>query len=291
MRSSSPANRPGGRLLRQGSSGSSAHSGRGVEPLPTPPPTPPPGGIRPPKPPSAGSSGGRPAPHVGAELRASLSRGESRGESPRRSPSQGSTRGLGHDLRTASSPAFGDSQPSRSTGALQSSLVGAEVSSSAQEVSRGGYPRNLAGAPVAAGEATSGAAALGSRARAVPSSRATSSQDSTAASAASASAASSSVSTRPPSPSPATGAAAPAAVATASTAPAGTSHRGGRSLRSVAGAAAPEGGTGQMDAPVRWKWQPLDEERRQRANGEGASHLRGRRSNLARIREIQGLGC
>ncbi|CAE7782656.1 unnamed protein product, partial [Symbiodinium pilosum] len=45
----------------------------------------------------------------------------------------------------------------------------------------------------------------------------------------------------------------------------------------------------QVAPPVRWKWQPRDVERQLRDRGEGASHLRGRRANLARIREIQGL--
>eukprot|EP00439_Symbiodinium_sp_Y106_P085405 s529_g28.t1 len=45
----------------------------------------------------------------------------------------------------------------------------------------------------------------------------------------------------------------------------------------------------QVAPPVRWKWQPRDADRQLRDRGEGAAHLRGRRANLARIREIQGL--
>ncbi|CAJ1392345.1 unnamed protein product [Effrenium voratum] len=46
---------------------------------------------------------------------------------------------------------------------------------------------------------------------------------------------------------------------------------------------------GQVAPPIRWKWQPSDRERRLRDRGEGAGHLKGRRANLAKIREIQGL--
>mmetsp|Transcript_7124 Transcript_7124/g.19134 ORF Transcript_7124/g.19134 Transcript_7124/m.19134 type:complete len:224 (-) Transcript_7124:41-712(-) len=48
---------------------------------------------------------------------------------------------------------------------------------------------------------------------------------------------------------------------------------------------------GSMDAPVRWKWQPQSEDQSLRRSGLGAGHLRGRRANLAKIREIQGLGA
>eukprot|EP00913_Durusdinium_trenchii_P010136 g9504.t1 len=44
---------------------------------------------------------------------------------------------------------------------------------------------------------------------------------------------------------------------------------------------------GQVAPPVRWQWQPSDRERRLRERGEGAGHLKGRRANLAKIREEQ----
>eukprot|EP00747_Dinoflagellata_sp_TGD_P167943 gnl/TRDRNA2_/TRDRNA2_193292_c0_seq1.p1 gnl/TRDRNA2_/TRDRNA2_193292_c0~~gnl/TRDRNA2_/TRDRNA2_193292_c0_seq1.p1 ORF type:complete len:277 (-),score=44.29 gnl/TRDRNA2_/TRDRNA2_193292_c0_seq1:70-900(-) len=44
---------------------------------------------------------------------------------------------------------------------------------------------------------------------------------------------------------------------------------------------------GVLSAPVHWKWQPQERERELRQRGMGAGHLSGRRSNLARIREIQ----
>eukprot|EP00930_Biecheleria_cincta_P028248 TRINITY_DN19703_c1_g1_i1.p1 TRINITY_DN19703_c1_g1~~TRINITY_DN19703_c1_g1_i1.p1 ORF type:complete len:231 (-),score=31.32 TRINITY_DN19703_c1_g1_i1:84-776(-) len=47
---------------------------------------------------------------------------------------------------------------------------------------------------------------------------------------------------------------------------------------------------GQVAAPVRWKWHPQDADRDLREKGQGASHLKTRKANLARIREIQGLG-
>jgi len=51
------------------------------------------------------------------------------------------------------------------------------------------------------------------------------------------------------------------------------------------------GSGGTVDAPVRWKWQPslTSDDQRLRYSGVGSSHLKGRRSNLAKIREIQGL--
>eukprot|EP00927_Polykrikos_kofoidii_P028319 TRINITY_DN24757_c0_g1_i1.p1 TRINITY_DN24757_c0_g1~~TRINITY_DN24757_c0_g1_i1.p1 ORF type:complete len:321 (-),score=41.86 TRINITY_DN24757_c0_g1_i1:8-865(-) len=57
-----------------------------------------------------------------------------------------------------------------------------------------------------------------------------------------------------------------------------TSHRG--PAREAAG---------MIEAPVRWKWRPQDMEQQKCEKGVGAGHLRGRCSNLARIREIQGL--
>eukprot|EP00933_Yihiella_yeosuensis_P039765 TRINITY_DN3390_c0_g2_i1.p1 TRINITY_DN3390_c0_g2~~TRINITY_DN3390_c0_g2_i1.p1 ORF type:complete len:241 (-),score=28.98 TRINITY_DN3390_c0_g2_i1:122-844(-) len=48
-------------------------------------------------------------------------------------------------------------------------------------------------------------------------------------------------------------------------------------------------GYGQVSAPIRWNWKPTDSDKQLRDSGQGAGHLKGRRSNLARIREIQGL--
>eukprot|EP00931_Biecheleriopsis_adriatica_P033277 TRINITY_DN19319_c0_g1_i1.p1 TRINITY_DN19319_c0_g1~~TRINITY_DN19319_c0_g1_i1.p1 ORF type:complete len:189 (+),score=31.52 TRINITY_DN19319_c0_g1_i1:54-620(+) len=89
---------------------------------------------------------------------------------------------------------------------------------------------------------------------------------------------SSSASTRTPSP----GSAAAAGRGTSLGGLELTSHGGSRP-----GSAASVGG--QVAPPVRWKWQPRDGDRLLRERGEGASHLKGRRANLAKLREIQGL--
>lgn len=47
---------------------------------------------------------------------------------------------------------------------------------------------------------------------------------------------------------------------------------------------------GQLGAPVTWLFKPQDEEHRLRNDGAGSGHLKGRKANLARIREIQGRG-
>eukprot|EP00929_Paragymnodinium_shiwhaense_P037187 TRINITY_DN19856_c0_g1_i1.p2 TRINITY_DN19856_c0_g1~~TRINITY_DN19856_c0_g1_i1.p2 ORF type:complete len:256 (-),score=28.00 TRINITY_DN19856_c0_g1_i1:55-822(-) len=86
-------------------------------------------------------------------------------------------------------------------------------------------------------------------------------------------AASSSASTRDPSPRPGSGAS-------------GASGRGRGTDRGVE-----QRGTydGQLGAPVTWKSRPQDADTQLRMHGRGAGHLKGRSSNLAKIREIQGL--
>mmetsp|Transcript_64531 Transcript_64531/g.183192 ORF Transcript_64531/g.183192 Transcript_64531/m.183192 type:complete len:206 (+) Transcript_64531:123-740(+) len=120
-----------------------------------------------------------------------------------------------------------------------------------------GYPRAQAPSASSGGPGTVATQGQGAAASAPAASSAS----------ASASVASSSASTRAPSPA----ALRPAAVAV---------MRQGNVLHAC----------GQVDAPVRWRWRPQDEEHRLREQGLGAGHLRGRRANLAKIREIQGLG-
>lgn len=45
---------------------------------------------------------------------------------------------------------------------------------------------------------------------------------------------------------------------------------------------------GQLGAPASWRFKPVAVEQQLREQGLGAGHLKGRRANLARIREIQG---
>lgn len=46
-------------------------------------------------------------------------------------------------------------------------------------------------------------------------------------------------------------------------------------------------GAGDLAPRARWKWKIQDAEQTLRSSGNGAAHLRGRRANMARIREIQ----
>lgn len=238
-----------------------ASSVAGSDVLPTPPQTPPPGALaRPPRPPSGGVSvGQRPVAQIPGELRANLSHGNSpsntpsTGRSPRLLSSQGSDAGGG---------LFGEPLANRGP-----------VATSPLTLAPRGSGTNDGSVSRGIGSGRSGGGRGGS-------SHATSSQDSAAASAASASVASSSASTRAPSP-------APAPIAQAAGHGMQVSQRAPSQQVTTSAA---DMDTGQLRAPVRWNWKPQDVEHQQRERGVGAGHLRGRRSNLARIREIQGLG-
>jgi len=240
----------------------------------TGPPAPPPRQTRPPRPPGVQ----RPQPHLQAEqCRSSLAAVGA----VARSPSQSSDGGGGCS-RSASaaqipqSPSMTgyppqaqlSSQPCQLSGAAGSEGAGCSSSSSSSSSSSGAAGATGGGACEnhSAGQAlwptASPAPAASSSSCSAPSTSATPS--------ASASATSSSASTRVPSPASSRVAAAGSAAAR----PAGAFLA-----------------AGEVDAPVRWKWRPQDEEHRLRERGLGAGHLKGRRSNLAKIREIQGLGA
>lgn len=89
-------------------------------------------------------------------------------------------------------------------------------------------------------------------------------------------AASSTASTRDPSPRPGSG---------TSMTGSGSAERG----RAHERASEPRGFDGSMGAPVTWKTRPQDADTLLRNTGQGGRHLNCRRSNLAKIREIQGL--
>lgn len=88
--------------------------------------------------------------------------------------------------------------------------------------------------------------------------------------------ASSTASTRDPSPRPGSGASMT-----------GASSGGAAAIASAAGR--PQGYDGTLGAPVTWRSRPQDADRVLRNSGQGGGHLKCRRSNLAKIREIQGL--